>query len=90
MAASTGSASPPPPPMEYAYMFEKNKGPTKQLDALLRAIARHIRDELGDKNDAKLTPAKLAAFYRAVGGDYDGVFARVSVGLQRVASTHCL
>lgn len=28
-------------PVRYAYMFEKNKGPTKQLDALLRAIARH-------------------------------------------------
>jgi len=27
--------------------------------------------EIGDKNDHNLTPAKLAAFYKAVGGDYD-------------------
>lgn len=63
--ATAGSA------VHYEYMFEKNKGPTKQLDALLRAIARHIILELGDKADAHLTPSKLAAFYKAVGGDYD-------------------
>ncbi|PFH59735.1 hypothetical protein XA68_11945 [Ophiocordyceps unilateralis] len=61
-------------PVQYAYMFEKNKGPTKQLDALLRAIARHVVVELGDKTEAHLTPAKLAAFYKAVGGDYDSLF----------------
>lgn len=61
-------------PVQYAYMFEKDKGPTKQLDALLRAIARHVLVELGDKSDAHLTPAKLAAFYKAVGGDYDTLF----------------
>lgn len=27
--------------------------------------------ELGDKNDTHLTPKKLAAFYKSVGGDYD-------------------
>lgn len=28
-------------------------------------------NELGDKNDKALKPAKLAAFYKKVGGDYD-------------------
>ncbi|KAG6041100.1 hypothetical protein E4U41_005970 [Claviceps citrina] len=28
--------------VRYAYMFEKDKGPTKQFDALLRAVARHV------------------------------------------------
>ncbi|POR36116.1 Uncharacterized protein TPAR_03690 [Tolypocladium paradoxum] len=66
--ATPGSA------VQYAYMFEKDNAPTKQLDALLRAIARHIILELGDKKDSHLTPAKLAAFYKAVGGDYDSLF----------------
>lgn len=29
-------------PFKYDYMFEKNKSPTKQLDAILRAMARFI------------------------------------------------
>lgn len=28
-------------------------------------------DDIGDKNDRALKPNKLAAFYKAVGGDYD-------------------
>ncbi|KAG5973711.1 hypothetical protein E4U55_000316 [Claviceps digitariae] len=60
--------------VQYAYMFEKDKGPTKQFDALLRAIARHVILEIGDKSDAHLTPNKLAAFYKAVGGNYDSLF----------------
>lgn len=42
---SSDDAQSPPGPgsaVHYAYMFEKDKSPTKQLDALLRAIARHI------------------------------------------------
>ncbi|KAH0595383.1 hypothetical protein MHUMG1_06558 [Metarhizium humberi] len=57
--------------VQYTYMFEKNKGPTKQLDALLRTIARHVILEIGDETDLHLTPGKLATFYKAVGGDYD-------------------
>ncbi|PHH68397.1 hypothetical protein CDD83_6130 [Cordyceps sp. RAO-2017] len=73
--ATPDSGSQPGAAVQYAYMFEPNKGPTKQLDALLRAIARHIIVELGDKSDTHLTPGKLAAFYKAVGGDYDSLFA---------------
>ncbi|ROV88792.1 hypothetical protein VSDG_08984 [Cytospora chrysosperma] len=58
----------------YGYLYEPNKTPTKVLDALLRAIGQYITDEIGDKQDRALNPAKLAAFYKAVGGDYDRLF----------------
>ncbi|KAF4468102.1 hypothetical protein FALBO_5011, partial [Fusarium albosuccineum] len=68
------SSTPPPPPIEYTYMYEKDKSPSKLLDALLRAIVRHIVLEIGEKTVCHLTPEKLAAFYKAVGGDYDSLF----------------
>ncbi|RCI08075.1 hypothetical protein L249_7799 [Ophiocordyceps polyrhachis-furcata BCC 54312] len=81
-------------PIQYAYMFERNKGPTKQLDALLRAIAHFIIAELGDKTETHLTPAKLSAFYKAVGGDYDAVFnlphSSISCIWQVTGCQHCL
>ncbi|KAF5123894.1 hypothetical protein E5D57_011813 [Metarhizium anisopliae] len=72
--SSPSSDASPDSAVQYAYMFEKDKGPTKQLDALLRAIARHVMLEIGEKADNHLTPSKLAAFYKAVGGDYDSLF----------------
>ncbi|KAK2591349.1 hypothetical protein QQS21_010974 [Conoideocrella luteorostrata] len=72
--SSQYSDTTPGPAVQYAYMFEKDKGPTKQFDALLRAIARHVVREIGDKSDQNLTPGKLAAFYQAVGGNYDSLF----------------
>lgn len=30
--------------------------------------------EIGDKNEMQLTPRKLAAFYKDVGGNYDCMF----------------
>ncbi|SPJ71535.1 uncharacterized protein FTOL_01263 [Fusarium torulosum] len=68
------SSTPPPPPIEYSYMYEKDKSPSKLLDALLRAISCYITLEIGDKTVCHLTPQKLAAFYKAVGGDYDSLF----------------
>ncbi|UKZ75346.1 hypothetical protein TrVFT333_003027 [Trichoderma virens FT-333] len=74
MAVPRSNGQPPPGPIKYAYMFEADKSPTMQFDALLRSIARFIVVELGDKSDSHLTPKKLAAFYKAVGGDYDSLF----------------
>ncbi|KAL6904772.1 hypothetical protein GGI43DRAFT_381173 [Trichoderma evansii] len=74
MAAPRSNGSTPPEAIKYAYMFETDRSPTKQFDALLRAIARFIVTELGDPCDQHLTPKKLAAFYKAVGGDYDSLF----------------
>jgi hypothetical protein len=42
MAVPQSDGSPPPEAITYAYMFESDKSPTKQFDALLRAIARFI------------------------------------------------
>ncbi|KAH8596534.1 hypothetical protein B0O99DRAFT_509542, partial [Bisporella sp. PMI_857] len=58
----------------YGYLFQKSKEPTKVLDQLLRGIANYISEHLGDANEKCLTPAKLAAFYKAVGGNYDSLF----------------
>ncbi|KAF0320169.1 hydroxyproline-rich glycoprotein DZ-HRGP [Colletotrichum asianum] len=62
------------PPNFYGYLINQDKAPTPILDALLRAIANHIIAEIGDKNVQALTPQKLAAFYKAVGGNYDALF----------------
>ncbi|KAI0837679.1 hypothetical protein F5Y06DRAFT_71477 [Hypoxylon sp. FL0890] len=58
----------------YGYLFNKDKSATHVLDALLRAIGQYIPANIGDANVRELTPKKLAAFYRAVGGDYDQLF----------------
>ncbi|KAI2469805.1 hypothetical protein F4781DRAFT_206071 [Annulohypoxylon bovei var. microspora] len=59
----------------YGYLFHKDKSQTYVLDALLRAIGHYISANIGDENVHELTPKKLAAFYRAVGGDYDQLFS---------------
>ncbi|KAK9425774.1 hypothetical protein SUNI508_03135 [Seiridium unicorne] len=58
----------------YGYLFNKDKTPTALLDALLRAIGKYIESDIGDKNHTILDKSKLAAFYKAVGGDYDSLF----------------
>lgn len=61
----------------YGYLFKSDKKPTKVLDALLRGIANYISESVGDKEEKALTPAKLATFYKAVGGNYDSLFVDV-------------
>jgi hypothetical protein len=49
MAAPTSSDAPndaKPSSIRYEYMFEDDKRPTQQLDALLRAVAAHIVSRL--------------------------------------------
>ncbi|KAK8122480.1 hypothetical protein PG984_011150 [Apiospora sp. TS-2023a] len=58
----------------YGYLIKKDRTPTELLDALLRAIAKHITAEIGDKKKQILDRTKLAAFYKIVGGDYDSLF----------------
>ncbi|RYP54797.1 hypothetical protein DL768_000525 [Monosporascus sp. mg162] len=69
---------PPPPPVDgasyYGYLFKKDKTATDLLDALLSAIAKYIACNIGDRKSIGLDPKKLAAFYHAVGGDYDALF----------------
>ncbi|KAI9742321.1 MAG: hypothetical protein M1818_003854 [Claussenomyces sp. TS43310] len=61
----------------YGYLFEPDKKPTQVLDALLRSIASYTVENIGEKNDQTLSPAKLAAFYKTVGGSYDALFVNV-------------
>ncbi|CAG8975292.1 hypothetical protein HYALB_00008076 [Hymenoscyphus albidus] len=61
----------------YGYLFQADKKPTKLLYLLLRGIANYIRENVGDTDDKKLTPAKLASFYKLVGGNYDSLFVEV-------------
>ncbi|KAI0151667.1 hypothetical protein GGR57DRAFT_179142 [Xylariaceae sp. FL1272] len=86
MAAPTHSSAPPPssgsrkPQADgkayYGYLFNDDKTPTTLLNALLRAIALYIIENIGNKDDKQLDAKKLAAFYHAVGGDYDSLFVK--------------
>ncbi|KAH8786344.1 hypothetical protein F5882DRAFT_239731, partial [Hyaloscypha sp. PMI_1271] len=61
----------------YGYLFEADKKPTKTLDAMLRGIARYIINNMEPKEERALTPAKLAAYYKKMGGNYDSLFIEV-------------
>ncbi|KAG0651726.1 hypothetical protein D0Z07_2065 [Hyphodiscus hymeniophilus] len=61
----------------YGYLFKSDKKPTKVLDSLLRGIANYIIESIGNTEEKCLTPAKLASFYKAVGGNYDSLFVDV-------------
>ncbi|KAJ8129498.1 hypothetical protein O1611_g4135 [Lasiodiplodia mahajangana] len=83
---SQSQSQPQPPPQPepqkpqvdgkayYKYLFNEDKSPTDTLNALLCAIGQYIIDHIGDVNDKQLNARKLAAFYHAVGGDYDALF----------------
>ncbi|KAK2073799.1 hypothetical protein P8C59_008048 [Phyllachora maydis] len=79
--ATEGPRQTPDAHVYYGYLFHKTGAaqtqPTPVLDALLRAIGIFIINEIGDKNIRALTPAKLAAFYKAVQGNYDSLFVDV-------------
>ncbi|KAF3023509.1 hypothetical protein E8E14_007197 [Neopestalotiopsis sp. 37M] len=75
-AANPGQAPPVDGKAFYGYLFNKDRTPKPLLDDLLRAIGKHIETEIGDKNKPILDKSKLAAFYRAVGGDYDSLFVK--------------
>ncbi|KAF2458225.1 hypothetical protein BDY21DRAFT_284474, partial [Lineolata rhizophorae] len=61
--------------MDYwGYMFEENKCGTKKLNQLLSGIWDHISKNIDPAEYQDVNPTQLAAFYRAVGGDYDALF----------------
>ncbi|KAI4593529.1 hypothetical protein KJ359_009215 [Pestalotiopsis sp. 9143b] len=77
-ARSTNPGQTPPVDgkLFYGYLFNKDRTVKPLLDDLLRAIGKYIETEIGDKNRHVLDKAKLAAFYKAVGGDYDSLFVK--------------
>ncbi|KAL8750697.1 MAG: hypothetical protein Q9184_006333 [Pyrenodesmia sp. 2 TL-2023] len=74
---STGS------PIYWGYLIKPDKSPSAVFEQLLLGIANYIRPKLTVQWQNRqvapwdvdsLTPIKLAAFYRLVGGDYDPLF----------------
>ncbi|KAI9796201.1 MAG: hypothetical protein M1833_006452 [Piccolia ochrophora] len=62
------------PKKYWGYLINPDKTATPLLDSFLTGLAKYINAGLEPKNTDCLTPEKLAAFYRAVGGDYDALF----------------
>jgi len=55
-------------------LFKQDKCGTELLDRLLAGIAGFISAHFEPYDGSDLTPSQLAAFYRAVDGDYDPLF----------------
>ncbi|KAL8901215.1 MAG: hypothetical protein Q9207_005314 [Kuettlingeria erythrocarpa] len=62
------------PPMYWGYLITSEKRPTVVFEQLLLGIANYINRQVAPWDVDSLTPTKLAAFYRLVGGDYDSLF----------------
>ncbi|KAH0543570.1 hypothetical protein FGG08_002131 [Glutinoglossum americanum] len=58
----------------WGHMIRPNRGPSDLFDFLLRGIANYVIDNIDPKQVNHLTPEKLAAFYKSVGGNYDELF----------------
>ncbi|OBT38581.1 hypothetical protein VE00_11045 [Pseudogymnoascus sp. WSF 3629] len=79
----------------YGDLLDSDKKPSRVMVALLTGIAKYIVKNLGDKDTKCLTPPKLAAFYKAVGGNYDSVFIdlpnpQISFIYQSIGCQHTL
>ncbi|KAL9041558.1 MAG: hypothetical protein Q9180_001200 [Flavoplaca navasiana] len=62
------------PPEYWGYLVKADKNPSPVFEQLLVSIANYINRQIAPWHVACLTPTKLAAFYRLVGGDYDPLF----------------
>ncbi|KAK4944082.1 hypothetical protein LTR10_016415 [Elasticomyces elasticus] len=61
----------------WRYLINPDKSATTQLEHLCLGLAKIIPTLEPGSND-ELTPQRLAAFYRAVGGNYDALFLKTS------------
>ncbi|MCJ1420156.1 hypothetical protein MMC32_006513 [Xylographa parallela] len=69
----------PPAIQDYwGYLIEPDNTPAPRLEELLLGIAHYISKEVAPWQVRCLSPAKLAAFYKLVGGNYDVVFLETS------------
>ncbi|KAL8786334.1 MAG: hypothetical protein Q9213_002831 [Squamulea squamosa] len=62
------------PPEYWGYLVKADKSPSIIFELLLCGIANYINRQIAPWDVNCLTPTKLAAFYRLVGGDYDPLF----------------
>ncbi|KAL9137037.1 MAG: hypothetical protein Q9175_001747 [Cornicularia normoerica] len=62
----------------WGYLIKPDKSPTPVFEQLLLGVAHYINRHIAPWDIQTLTPAKLAAFYRLVGGDYDPLFLDTS------------
>ncbi|KAL1611779.1 hypothetical protein SLS59_000498 [Nothophoma quercina] len=58
----------------WGYLLKSDKCGTPALDRLLKGIAEIISKKFEPSDSPDLTPSQIAAWYRAVGGNYDPLF----------------
>ncbi|KAL9122728.1 MAG: hypothetical protein Q9187_000709 [Circinaria calcarea] len=58
----------------WGYLIKPDRTPAPLLEQLLLGIANYINKHIAPWDVRCLTPTKLAAFYRLVGGNYDSLF----------------
>ncbi|KAF1981930.1 hypothetical protein K402DRAFT_341399 [Aulographum hederae CBS 113979] len=58
----------------WGYLFKADKCGTDLFNRLLAGIANYIHTHFEPSHCPDLSPSQLAAFYRAVGGNYDALF----------------
>ncbi|KAJ4352116.1 uncharacterized protein N0V89_007462 [Didymosphaeria variabile] len=58
----------------WGYLIKPDKCGTQLFDRLLKGIAEVISKTFEPTDSPDLTPSQIAAFYRAVGGNYDVLF----------------
>ncbi|MCJ1476289.1 hypothetical protein MMC13_004955 [Lambiella insularis] len=69
----------PPAVQNYwGYLIEADKTASPRLEDLLLGIAQYINNNVAPWDQRCLSPSKLAAFYKIVGGNYDVVFLETS------------
>lgn len=61
-------------PAFWGYLIKSDKSPSALFEQLLLGIANYINRHVAPWDVDCLTPVKLAAFYRLVGGDCDSLF----------------
>ncbi|KAL8680297.1 MAG: hypothetical protein Q9186_003479 [Xanthomendoza sp. 1 TL-2023] len=62
------------PPDYWGYLVKSDKNPSPIFEQLLLGIANYINGQIAPWDVTLLTPTKLAAYYRLVGGDLDPLF----------------
>ncbi|EFQ99772.1 hypothetical protein MGYG_02785 [Nannizzia gypsea CBS 118893] len=66
----------PPKDFDWGFLIQPDKSPSPRLEQLCLGLASVISELDPSSSTKELTPEKLAAFYRAVGGNYDSLFLK--------------